>query len=352
MRALLLALALLVVATGCGGGDGGETAAEARTTTPGTTTGPQGEFEVAGLDTPWEIVFVDETTMLVTERPGRVRVIEDGRLREQPAATIDVEAAGEGGLLGLAVRDGFAYVYYTAADGNRVSRFALGDDLSFGREQVLLDGIPAASVHDGGRIAFGPDGRLYVATGDAGDGEQAADRGSLAGKLLRLPPGGGNAEVWSWGHRNPQGLAWADDGTLYASEHGPTGEFGLCCHDEVNVIERDGFYGWPFRTGREPTGAGDPPAEPRGPLVESGGDTWAPAGAAWFDGSLYVATLRGERLLRISPDGQVTTALDGLGRLRVATVGPDGCLYVATSNRDGRGDPREGDDRIVRLCDR
>jgi aldose sugar dehydrogenase len=351
MRALLLALALLVVATGCGGGDGGETAAEPGTTTSGTTTGPQGEFEVTGLDTPWEIAFVDETTMLVTERPGRVRVIEDGRLREQSAATIDVEASGEGGLLGVAVQDGFAYVYYTAADGNRVSRFRLDADLSFGDEEVLLDGIPASSVHDGGRIAFGPDGMLYVTTGDAGNADLAADRNSLAGKILRLAPDGGRPEAWSWGHRNPQGLAWADDGTMYASEHGPTGEFGLCCHDEVNVIERGGFYGWPYRAGTTATGYGEPPERPRDPLVESGEDSWAPAGAAWFDGALHVATLRGERLLRISPEGEVETARDGLGRLRVATVGPDGCLYVATSNRDGRGDPREGDDRIVRLCD-
>jgi glucose/arabinose dehydrogenase len=351
MRAILLAFALLVAA-GCGGdgggggGDGGEAVTD-RTSAP-----DEGEFEVRGLEAPWELAFVDETTMLVTERPGRVRVIEDGRLRERPAATIDVQASGEGGLLGLAVREGFAYVYYTAADGNRVARFPLGDDLSFGAEEVLLDGIPSASFHDGGRIAFGPDGMLYVATGDAGNPEAAADRGSLAGKILRLAPGGGEPEVWSWGHRNPQGLAWADDGTMYAAEHGPSGDLGLCCHDEVNVISRDGFYGWPFRAGRTAIGVGEPPTRARDPLAESGEDTWAPAGAAWLDGSLYVATLRGERLLRISPEGEVTTALEGRGRLRIAAAGPDGCLYVGTSNRDGRGDPREGDDRILRICDR
>jgi aldose sugar dehydrogenase len=351
MRAFLLALTLLVAA-GCGG-DGGDGDGDGEAVTRGTTSAPaEGEFEIRGLEVPWEIAFLDETTMLVTERPGRVRVIEDGRLRQGPAATIEVEASGEGGLLGLAVREGFAYVYYTAADGNRVSRFPLGDDLSFGEEEVLLDGIPAAAVHDGGRIAFGPDGMLYVATGDAGDLEAAADRGSLAGKILRLGPEGGEPEVWSWGHRNPQGLAWADDGTMYAAEHGPSGEGGLCCHDEVNVISRDGFYGWPFRAGGDSIGEGAPPAQPRDPLVESGEETWAPAGAAWLDGSLYVATLRGERLIRISPEGEVTTALDGLGRLRIVAVGPDGCLYVGTSNRDGRGEPRQGDDRIVRVCDR
>jgi glucose/arabinose dehydrogenase len=341
MRARLLALALFLVA-GCGGDD------ETATTEPREPA----RFEVAGFEVPWEIAFVDEATILVTERPGRVRVIEEGRLRERPAATIEVDASGEGGLLGLAVREGFAYVYYTAADGNRVSRFPLADDLSFGDEEVLLDGIPSAAFHDGGRIAFGPDGMLYVATGDAGDPEAAADRGSLAGKILRLAPEGGEPEVWSWGHRNPQGLAWAEDGTMYAAEHGPSGELGLCCHDEVNVVERDGFYGWPFRAGTTATGAGEPPARPRDPLAESGEDTWAPAAAAWLDGSLYVATLRGERLLRISPEGEVTTALDGLGRLRIAAAGPDGCLYVGTSNRDGRGDPRRADDRIVRVCER
>jgi glucose/arabinose dehydrogenase len=345
MRALLLTL-VLVLAAGCGAdGDGGPTAPEQQPTAP-----REGEFEVTGLETPWEIAFVDATTMLVTERPGRVRVVEDGRLREEPIATIGVEASGEGGLLGLAVRDGFAYVYYTAGGGNRVSRFPLGGDLAFGDEEVLLDGIPASSVHNGGRIAFGPDGMLYVATGDAGDSNLAADRGSLSGKILRLAPEGGEPEVWSWGHRNPQGLAWSEDGMMYASEHGPTGEFGLCCLDEVNEIVEGGYYGWPYRAGTQDTGAGEPPERPREPLATSGEDTWAPAGAAWFKGALYVATLAGERLLRISPEGDVETVRDDLDRLRAVAVGPDGCLYVGTSNRDGRGEPREGDDRILRIC--
>lgn len=349
MKPLALVVAVVFLA-GCGDGTEPTPPATTAAPSPATTEAPAEldfsapETVVSGLEVPWEIAFVDETRMLVTERPGRVRVIEGGRLREEPAATIAVLATGEAGLLGLAVRDGFAYVYYTAPGGNRVSRFPLGDDFSFGDEEVLLDGIPAAPFHDGGRIAFGPDDMLYVTTGDATVPESAADRGSLSGKILRLPPEGGEPEVWSFGHRDPQGLAWADDGTMYAAEHGPSGELGLCCHDEVNVVEQGVDYGWPEEVGAS-EGAG-------APLAESGDETWAPAGAAWFDGSLYVATLAGERLLRISPEGQVETAFDGLGRLRIAAVGPDGCLYVGTSNRDGRGNPAAEDDRIVRFCPR
>jgi glucose/arabinose dehydrogenase len=357
-RLIVLAVAL----AGCG--NGGETVPGAETVTGGETVmqtepptpAPAGldfgrvETVASGLEVPWELAFVGERAILVTERPGRVRVVEDGRLREKPVATIDVRAEGEGGLLGIAVREGFAFVYYTAGGGNRVSRFPLRDDLSFGEEEVLIDGIPAAAFHDGGRIAFGPGGMLYVTTGDAGDPESAADRGSLGGKILRLDPEGGAPELWSWGHRNPQGLAWSDDGTMYASEHGPSGEFGLCCHDEVNEIEQDLYFGWPYRAGFESAAGGDPPAPPIEPLASSGEDTWAPAGLAWHDGTLYLATLAGQRLLAVSPDGAVETALDGYGRLRAAAIGPDGCLYLTTSNRDGRGDPASEDDRILRVC--
>ena len=327
------------------------------------------ETVVEGLEVPWDLAFVDADTLLVTERPGRVRVVDDGRLREEPVAQPAVDATGEGGLLGIALHPDFpeqrfAYLYATTDEGNRVTRHAVGDDLSFSAEEVLVEGIPAARNHDGGRLAFGPDGMLYVTTGDASDRSTAADVGSLAGKILRITPDGDvptdnpfpGSPVWSYGHRNPQGLAWDADGALHASEHGPSGEFGLCCNDEVNRIEPGGFYGWPFETAAGPTGSGEPPAEPIPPVATSGsGDTWAPAGAAVVGDSLLVATLRGERLLRfpIAGDGTLgepTSVRDDLGRLRIAAVGPDGCLWVGTSNLDGRGDPADGDDRLLRAC--
>lgn len=334
--------------------------------------------EVAGgLEVPWALAFPDRSRILVTERAGRVRLIDRGRLRAVPLAKLDVVARGEGGLLGIALhpdfpRRRFAYLYYTAEDGNRVSRFRLSRDFRFRDEKVLLRGIPAGTIHDGGRIAFGPDGMLYVATGETGNPPLAANRRSLAGKLLRLRPDGrvpeGNrfraSPVFSYGHRNPQGFDWDGKGRLYASEHGPSGELGLCCHDEVNLIERGRFYGWPFRAGRVRAMRGDPPERPVAPIAESGAATWAPAGLAVHEPrggptSLFVATLRGQRLLRFvlakgNPRrvARVGVALAGFGRLRAASFGPDGCLYLTTSNRDGRGEPRRNDDRVLRMCPR
>jgi aldose sugar dehydrogenase len=234
---------------------------------------------------------------------------------------------------------------------------------------VLVDGIPGARNHNGGRIAFGPDGKLYATTGDAGRGELAQDTGSLAGKVLRMNPDGSVPDdnplpgslVYSYGHRNPQGLAWQPEtGQLFAAEHGPSGEGGLCCRDEVNVIRPGANYGWPIVTGQ----GGD--GRFVDPVAFSGTDTtWAPAGAAFYDGSdlagwrgdLFFGALRGQHLHRLALGGE-----DGLtvveeeelfpgeyGRLRAVAMGPDGHLYVATSNRDGRGRPAPEDDRILRI---
>lgn len=331
------------------------------------------EIVAEGLGVPWELAFVDDSTILATERDGQVRAIEDGELRDDPVAEVTVSANGESGLLGIALHPDFdeervAYLYYTTDDGNQVSRFTVDDDLTFGDEQVLIDDIPAAPAHDGGRIAFGPDGHLYIATGDALEPELAADEDSLAGKILRLDVDGevpddnptDGSPVWSSGHRNPQGLTWDAAGNLYAAEHGPSGELGLCCNDELNLVEAGGFYGWPFTMGEVDGVDGEPPAEPIAPVANSGDDTWAPSGvAARVEGgttALYLANLASEDLLRFEVgddpadvgDGEVV--LDDYGRLRAALIGPDDCLYLTTSNTDGRGDPADTDDRILRVC--
>lgn len=395
VRPLTTALiAAALVLAGCGGEDralerpDAETTTTARrattaapTTTEATTTTPPTTPQLlpiddlvpvaVGLSVPWDLAFVDATTFLVTERDGTVRVVEDGQLRADPVLRLDAVARGEGGVLGMALHPDFpgqrwAYVYYTAPGGNTLSRFTVADDLTMSGEERLLSGIPAAPTHDGGRIAFGPDGHLYVATGDAAEPDLAASLESTAGKILRVTADGGiptdnpfpGLPVWSYGHRNPQGLAWTSTGELYATEHGPSGEFGLRANDEVNRIVPGGFYGWPYVAGTTETGAGSPPAEPIAPVATSGpGTTWAPSGITAVradDGDvLLFAGLRGEALFRLDVPGagsEVTRAVEGLGRMRIAAVGPDGCLYLGTSNTDGRGDPGPDDDRILRAC--
>ena len=322
---------------------------------------PRVEVVASRLEAPWALAFAPDGRLFVTERPGRIRVVANGRLSAEPVAEIAVARYGESGLMGLALDPGFAanahlYVCYTRQRGadlfNRVARLTVGRDGKAGDERVLLDNIPGAPIHDGCRLKFGPDGKLYVTMGDAAVTRAAQERDSLSGKILRINADGSvpadnpfpGSPVYSMGHRNPQGLAWDDAGRLLAAEHGPSG------HDEVNHILPGRNYGWPEVRGR----AGDPRFVD--PLVESGDkDTWAPSGIAFLGGDLFVAGLRGERLLRFtfSPGLAVTRASALLvgthGRLRDVVVGPDGALYVATCNRDGRGQPARDDDRILRL---
>ena len=280
--------------------------------------------------------------------------------------------------MGLAVHPRFPdppYVYamhtYRGGDrtGNRVIRLIdEGDRARFDR--VIVDGIPGATLHNGGRIGFGPDGMLYVTTGEVFDAERAQDLKSLGGKILRVDPDGRvpadnpfpGSPVWSYGHRNPQGLAWHPaTGDLFISEHGPSGEYGVSAHDEINVVRRGGNYGWPRAIGAPGL------KEYVDPIVTWKETAVPPAGIAFWRGDLYLAALGAGSLIRVGVDRSVYHTSTGwrvtrierwfaegprtgvLGRLRAARVGPDGLLYFTTSNRDGRGSPRPGDDKIYRL---
>jgi len=329
-----------------------------------------------GLEAPWAIDFASDGRILINERPGRIRVARGSQLQPAPWMTLEVADVSEAGLLGLALdpqfaQTGFVYVAYTyrAPSGRFANRLVrLRDDPATGRgtlDRVLMDDVAGAPNHDGGRVRFGPDGRLYWTMGDAQQQDRAQDRSSPNGKILRLNPDGTipgdnpfvNTPIYSVGHRNPQGLAW-QPGTrrLYATEHGPSGG-QACCRDEVNYVEPGGNYGWPVITGDERREGMLPPVIHSGTTV-----TWAPGGAAFVSrgpwaGSLVFVGLRGQALYRVILDANdprrvanFETLLERqFGRLRDVVEGPDGALYILTSNRDRRGSPAPDDDRVIRL---
>ncbi len=324
---------------------------------PDTGAGPIPGFGAAepvasDISVPWGVAFLPAGDALVAERTtGRIlRVTPDGE--QSDVRTLpDVADMGEGGLLGLAVsptyaRDGLIYAYYTTERDNRIVRFTMD-----GAPEVLLDGIANGDIHNGGRIAFGPDGMLYAGTGDAGNSDDAQDPDSLNGKILRITPAGEppadnpfpGSPVYSIGHRNVQGLAWDDSGAMYGVE------FGQNRFDEVNRIEPGGNYGWPIVEG-----TGDLEGRFINPLVTWTTDEASPSGAAVVGRTLYVAALGGRRLwtVPITGPGQLgapVAVLDGVyGRLRTVVVAPDGALWLTSSNRS-RGQPLAGDDHVYRF---
>jgi glucose/arabinose dehydrogenase len=320
------------------------------------------------LEVPWSLAFAPDGRLFIAERPGRVRIVQNGQLLAEPALVLsDVFAEGEAGVLGMALHPNFAqnrfvYIAYTARTGstpvNRLVRYREVNQ-QLAERAVLVDNIRAATIHDGARLRFGPDGLLYMSMGDAADTSTSQNLSSLNGKILRFTDEGRTAEgnpfsspVWSYGHRNPQGFDWASNGDLWESEHGPTG------FDELNLIERGANYGWPLITGGQTRAGMVTPVLFFSPSI-------APSGTSFYRGTsigsfrdnLFVCTLAGMSLLRVRfdpADPRRVVAqerlLQGLyGRLRDVISGPDGALYVSTSNRDGRNTPVGDDDRVLRI---
>ncbi|OGH07225.1 MAG: hypothetical protein A2171_02740 [Candidatus Levybacteria bacterium RBG_13_35_9] len=318
------------------------------------------------LDTPWAIAFLPDGDFLVTERKGTVQLVNKKGNIKEAGSLPSVKEIGEGGLLGIAAHpqfntNNFVYFYYTFSETggntlNRVVRMTLRQvqgKLVLNDEEIILDRIPGAANHNGGRIKFGPDGLLYIGTGDAQNPSQAQNTNTLGGKILRITDEGKpavgnkfNNPVYSYGHRNVQGLSWDKNGSLWATEHGRSGiQSGL---DEVNLIESGGNFGWPEIQGDEGR------AGMISPKKHSGSDTWAPSGAAFVENSLFFSGLRGQALYEAVIEGdQVTEVKEHFkgqfGRIREVILGPDGFLYITTSNKDGRGNPDSTDDKVLKI---
>ena len=330
------------------------------------------ETVAENLTIPWSIDWLPNGTALFTERNGNLRVIQNGELLQEPLLSLGVGGV-EGGMLGVAVdpdfeQNNFIYLYYTynelVTTSNKLVRYQLIDGVVM-KDKILIDGIPGGPFHDGGRIQFGPDGKLYITTGEAGNPDLSQDMNSLGGKILRINSDGTipednpwkNSPIYTIGHRNPQGIDWDESGNLVGTEHGPSGWRGSA-HDEINLIISGANYGWPDVIGDE-TAEGL-----QNPILHTGDDTWAPSGAEFYygdkipqwNGKYFVATLRGNHLHMIDFDLQKNKVIsqeklfqDEFGRLRDVQTGPDGYLYILTSNQDGRGSPSSNDDRILRI---
>jgi glucose/arabinose dehydrogenase len=335
------------------------------------------ETVASGLQVPWAFAWLPDGRMLVTERPGRVRIIEKGQLRAEPVYTVpDVEPSSESGLMDITVHpqfatNGFVYLAYAYnQDGKRVKvvRYKFAGD-KFTQPKNIVEGVPGAPNHAGMRCDFGPDGKIYISAGDSTEWDLAQQMNSLAGKILRVNDDGTipsdnpfvnqkdtRPEIWALGVRNPQGLAWQPEtNLLFETEHGPSGFDGPGGGDEVNIIEKGRNYGWPVIHHKETKEGMESPLLEYTPAC-------APASATFYNGTVYpefkgnffFGCLRGESIIRVVLDGRKVIAQERLlenklGRIREVTKGPDGYIYFSTSNRDGRGSPAQADDRIFRI---
>ncbi len=329
------------------------------------------ETIASNLSIPWSIDFSPDGRIFFSERTGHLRIIENGQLLP-PVLNLDV-GGGEGGMLGIALDpffeiNHFIYIYYTYNDflsiKNKVVRYIESNN-TLTKDITIIDDIPGSHFHDGGRIKFGPDNKLYITTGDAGNADLSQDLDSIAGKILRINSDGtipednpiSGSPIYSYGHRNPQGIAWDESGMLVATEHGPSGWRGFA-HDEINIIMPGQNYGWPDIIGDERR------ENMKNPIIHSGDDTWAPSGATFYygkqipewTGNFFAATLRGQHLHMIEFDKPKENVISHeklffgeFGRLRDVVVGPFGSIYLLTSNTDGRGNPLENDDKILRI---
>jgi len=369
-RAPILVAAALLCLTACSGPEPQDDSD--RPDDPGTVTGSLDPTTIASpgdgsdsvrvedtvakdLEAPWGLAFLPDGSALVTERDrGTISLVDGGSTREV-GSIAETSPTSEGGLLGLAVSpefetDSTIFVYVTTTDDNRVLSMTY-DGSSLGAPTPILTGIPNGEIHDGGRLAFGPDGCLYVSTGETGDADLAQDDDSLGGKILRITmagePAPGNPDegsaIWTKGHRNVQGLAFDDADRLWASE------FGSDVWDELNRIEPGNNYGWPAAEGDSNLeGFVDP-------LVQWSPEQASPSSVAFANGSLWVASLRGERLWQVPVRSDGTLGqpephfVGAYGRLRTVVAAPNGTLWLTTSNRDGRGTPGPEDDRILEV---